>query len=148
MRCILFGHRNAPESVLGTLRDVILSLVREGGECEFFVGNNGNFDYFSQCVLRDAHKSGVPLRYGIVLSFLGERALSGEQGATVFPEGLEQALPKFAISKRNEWLIKNADCAVVYVKNKISNCGKLLEKTLARGIRIIHIENLHIENRQ
>ena len=145
MRCILFGHRNAPESVRRSLAEAICYLKEECGVCDFWVGNNGKFDYFAQCALRDAVRSGMKIRYGIVISSVGERALSGEQEATVFPEGLECTLPKFAISKRNAWLIKNADYAIVYVENQISNCGNLLKKALARGIKIINIVNSSIK---
>ena len=111
----------------------------------FLGGEQRKFDYFAQCALKDALQSGIKMRYSIALSYVGERALSGDQGATVLPEGVECVPPKFAISKRNEWLIKNADYAIVYVENRISNCGKLLEKAAARGIKIINVANLAME---
>ena len=146
MRCILFGHKDAPEAVCTPLAKMISYLAREYGVCDFLVGNNGNYDYFAQCALRDVFQNGEKIRYSIVLSHLFERALSGEQKATVFPEGLECVPPKFAISKRNLWLVKNAEYAIVYVENKISNCGKLLQKALARGIQIINIADFDMKN--
>jgi len=139
MNCILFGHRNAPSSLREPLKAEILKLIDEERINKFYIGNNGDFDYLGQCVLREVACARAGVNFYIVLSFMGETALSGEQGATVFPEGLETAPPKFAIYKRNEWLIKNAACAIVYVESEISNCYRLMCKAARRGVRITNL---------
>lgn len=74
-----------------------------------------------------------------MLSRIDEQAIGGEQEATVFCEGMERALPRFAVSKRNDWLLKNADMLIAYVSHRFSNCEKLLSRARKREIRILNL---------
>ena len=139
MVCTFFGHRDTPDAMREKVKAAILGLLREEQDVEFYVGNNGSFDFVVQDVLSELKRRGFYLRYKIVLSFLGEKALGGEQEATFFPEGLENSLPKFAISRRNEWLIKNANAAIVYFDFQASNSYKWIEKARKRGIKILYL---------
>ena len=78
------------------------------------------------------------ISYVIVLSRPNESALSGDQLNTVFPAEIEGVPPRFAISKRNDFLLKNADIVVCYAHNKFSNSYKLVEKAKRKGIRVIN----------
>ena len=138
MNCTFFGHRDATEDVKKRLKEAILYLVNTEGVRSFMVGNNGNFDYYAQCVLQKIKKEGENISFKIVLSKIDEMALT-DQSQTIFPEGFEKNLPRFAISKRNEWLIKNASFIIAYVKNKYSNSAKLVAKCAKKGLRIINL---------
>ena len=137
MNCIFFGHRDAPCSIKGALKKTILSLLDEGVEC-FYVGNNGQFDFFAQVVLKEISAQ-RDIKYAIVLSRINESAIGGEQEKTLFCEGMESALPRFAVSKRNEWLVKNASVVVAYVTNPYSNSHAWVEKARKRGAKIINL---------
>lgn len=100
----------------------------------FYVGNQGHFDYLVQEVLSE-----MKIDYSIVLSSLNEYIHSNDQDKTIYPEGLEKGLPRFAICRRNEWMIKNSDVAIVYMKYKSSNCAKWVEKAQKRGLCIINL---------
>ena len=103
MICTFFGHKNAPVSIKEILKNEILRLVDEG--CvEFYVGNNGNFDYYVQEILSDISKTRSDVKFSVVISYLNERVMNKIDDLSLFPEGLEKALPRFAINKRNEWL--------------------------------------------
>ena len=43
---------------------------------------------------------------------------------TIYPEGLENVPPQFAIDKRNRWMIEQSDFVVVYVKHAIGGAVK------------------------
>ena len=135
MNCTFFGHKDAPTSIKASIEKAIISLI-DFGIKTFYVGNNGNFDYLVQNVLKELSCI-YDMSYLIVLSRVDEVALSGEQAATLFPEKLDFSIPKFSISKRNEWLIKKCDFAIVYVKNRYSNSYKWLERAQKKGLKII-----------
>ena len=99
----------------------------------FPVGNNGNFDFYAQCLLRELKNEGFKINFSIVLSRLGELSVSKNQSDTIFPEEPENGLPKFAISKRNEWLIKKSSFLITYTKHKFSNSQKWLEQAIKKG---------------
>ena len=138
MICTFFGHKNAPVSVKEALKTEILRLADEG-VVEFYVGNNGNFDYYVQEVLLDISTIRQDIKFSVVISYLNERVMKKMDNLSLFPEGLEKALPKFAISKRNEWLIKNSDIAIVYVKNRFTNSYKIMMKAMKKGVTVINL---------
>lgn len=139
MNCSLFGHRTAPSGLRSALKTSILKLIEEQKVKNFYVGNNGNFDYLAQSVLSEITNTRKDVNYYIVLSQMGESALSGNQEATLLPEGLETAPPKFAMCKRNDWLIRNSDYAIVFVQGEISNCYKLMKKAMRNGLKITNL---------
>lgn len=137
MKCVFLGHREAPDGLKSELKRTILALASDGSE--LFVGNNGGFDALVQSVFLEMANEGCEIKYTIVLSKINELALSGKQKNTVFPEGQEAALPRFAISKRNEWLFKNADIVVTYMKNEASNTYKYVSRAKKKGAKIINL---------
>ena len=139
MVCIFFGHGNVSGAIKAPLENAILYLIEIKGVKKFYVGNNGNFDFWAQTVLKNITKTRQDVHYRIVLSHIDEQALCQEQHATIFPEGLEKALPKYAISKRNHWLIKNSAWVIAYKTNQISNCHKWVEKAKKAGLEIINL---------
>lgn len=139
MTCTFIGHKNCPFSVKKKLECTILELIAKGVN-RFFVGNNGNFDYLVQETLAELIKKGVSVNVSIVLSYINENSISGHQKLTVFPEELANALKKFAISKRNEYLLKNSSILVCYVNNTFSNAYKWTEKARKKGLEIIEIK--------
>ncbi len=138
MICTFFGHKNAPVSVKEALKTEILRLLDEG-VVEFYVGNNGSFDYYVQEILSDISKIRPEMKFSVVISYLNEKVMKKMKNLPLFPEGLEKALPRFAINKRNEWLIKKSDVAIVYVKNTFTNSYKLMVKAIKKGIKVINL---------
>ncbi len=139
MNCIFFGHRDTDSrGVEEKLRSVIRAAISRGLN-SFYVGNNGGFDFLVQRVLKEVAEKNKDVEYRIVLSRIDEMAIGGEQEATVFPEGLEKALPRFAISRRNDWLIKKADMLIAYVTHRFSNSSKLLSRAEKKGIEVINL---------
>lgn len=141
MICTFFGHKDSPYALKEELKNLLLHLINNRGVKKFYVGNNGNFDFLVQVVLKEILSDRDDIDFSIVLSFLGEKALINDQKYTILPEGLELSLPRFAIFKRNEWLLKQANFAVVYVNHHFSNAHKWLEKATAKGIKVINIAN-------
>mgnify|MGYP003304176659 CR=1 FL=1 len=103
------------------------------------MGNNGNFDLLAQAVLLELLKENKGISCRIVLSYLGERALCGHQELTVFPEELAGVMKKFAIVKRNEYLLKKASVVIAYSKHSFSNSYKWIENARKRGLTIINM---------
>ena len=137
MTCGFMGHRDAPNEVK-KIMEAMVDAVIEKGVKDFYVGNNGNFDLYAQQVL-ERRCSKTSLQYYILLSFPFEKALSGMQERTLYTEGLEKTPLKFAIAKRNDYLIKKSDVLIVYQKYSFSNCYKLVERALRAGKIVINL---------
>lgn len=144
MICTFFGHRDTSEKIKVELKAKILKLIENGVKC-FYVGNNGKFDLLVQTILFELQKS-HNIDFKIVLSYINEKSISNNQEYTIFPEELESVPYRFAISKRNEWMIKHSDFVIAYCTNTFSNCHKWLEKAHKNGLTVIKVpseENAH-----
>lgn len=136
MRGTFFGHKNTSDSMKEDLKKAITAFIENEGVMKFYVGNNGNFDFLVQRTLAEIQKEGKDIEFYIVLSFVNESPLIPLQSVTIFPEGLEFVPPKYAISKRNEWMIQNSDFALVYVENAISNSKRWMKRAEAKGLKV------------
>ena len=139
MLCVFFGHRDAPSAVREALRCEIVNLIETEGVREFIVGNNGNFDFLVQEVLKEITEEKPYVSCAVMLSRIDERALCGDQRMTVFPEGLEHTPPRFAIARRNELMLKNASHVIAYVKHTPSDSAKWVQRAEKNGLRVINL---------
>ena len=140
MICTFLGHHDAPSSIKEPLKKVIIELIQNGVD-EFVVGNNGNFDFYVQDIITELQNRGEKINFAIALSRIDEKSITSNQRSTVFPDVLEKCLPRFAISKRNEWMIKKSQIAVVYLTHNFSNTSKWVEKAKKQKLRIINIKD-------
>lgn len=137
MICTFFGHKNSPDSIGKKLKAYIIELINSGVK-KFYVGNNGNFDYLVQSLLKELSAC-FKFEYDIVLSRIDEKTMINDWKFSLFPEELENVPPRFAISRRNEWMIKKSDIAVVYVENSLTNSYKWLERAKKLGLQVFNI---------
>ena len=137
MVCTFFGHRDTSLSIEPILRKRVEELIVQGVE-RFYIGNNGNFDFMARRVLKEMKKAHSHIRYDVVLSSLSELAKCEDTSDTVFPEGLEKSLPRFAVAKRNEWMLARCDIVVAYV-HAPGGAKKYVDAAEKKGKRVINL---------
>ena len=134
--CTFFGHRDCPAAVKPKLRAVLVELIEEHGVDRFYVGRQGAFDGMARSVLRELAEVYPHISYAVVLERLPERRDESDTqdfSDTIFPEGLEFAPPRFAISRRNEWMLKQADFVVTYITHSWGGAAQFAEKACRQG---------------
>lgn len=140
MTCTFFGHRDTPMSVAEKLKGVLTDLI-ESGVDNFLVGTEGGFDgmvYASLCELKGTYPH---INVSRVLAYLPTKAdpLGENAEDTVYPEGLETVPKRFAIAKRNEWLVKQSDTVVCYIERQFGGAAKYTEYARKKGKTIINL---------
>ena len=138
MACCFFGHRDASDSVRGELVSAIEKMIAEG-ERDFFVGNNGAFDRMAQMALHEIAERRGGIECTVVLSSLAELGSVAADLPTMLPEGMEHVPPRFAIDRRNEWLLRHCGSAIVYYRHRFSSCEKWVGRARHRGMYIVEI---------
>ena len=134
--CTFFGHRDAPQGIKPKIRKTILSLI-ERGITLFYVGNQGAFDRMVLCELEKIAKE-KPIRYYQVLAYFpNEKNKIANQ--TILPDGIEQVHPKFAISRRNDWMVEKSEIVVAYVYRSYGGAARYTEKARRKGKEIINL---------
>ena len=147
MTVTFFGHRNTPDSVQPILKKTLIQLIVNEDADTFYVGNEGSFDRMVYGTLKELRKIYPFIEYKVVLAYLTKRKSDDytvEPADTLFPDELLKTPLKFAVSKRNEIMLKLADTVVMYACMP-GNTWNLKAAAEDKGKRII---NLYNENRK
>ena len=140
--CCFFGHREVTHNIRDRLTAIIEKLITEDGVTEFYVGHQGQFDNMVYSVLKELKAKYPQIRYTVVLAYMPDEHIKDVYGNdTLFPDGLETVPRKYAISKRNAWLIQHSGFAVCYVHKITGGAVKFREKAEKRRLQIIDVLN-------
>ena len=135
-----FGHREVTHNIRPKLKAIIEKLITEQNVIEFYVGHQGQFDNMVYSVLKELKAKYPQIRYTVVLAYIPDEHIKEVYGEnTLFPDGMESVPKKFAISKRNDWMIQQSGFAVCYVHKITGGAAKFREKTKKRKLRIIDV---------
>ena len=138
--CCFFGHREVKHNIRDKLTVVIEKLITEENVTEFYVGNQGQFDSMVYSVLKELKANYPHIRYTVVLAYMPDEHIKEVYGEnTLFPDGMESVPKKFAISKRNDWMIQQSRFAVCYVHKITGGAAKFREKAEKKELRIIEV---------
>jgi hypothetical protein len=107
----------------------------------FYVGHQGHFDSMVFHCLKELSPFYPFVSFFTVLAYFptSERKNGADGERDLYPEGLERCLPKFAIQRRNQWMIEHADLVIAYVERPIGGAAKALQYAEQRGIRSINL---------
>ena len=138
--CCFFGHREVTHNIRPKLTAIIEKLITEEGVTEFYVGYQGQFDSMVYSVLKELKSKFPQIRYTVVFAYIPDEHINEVYGEdTLFPNALEIVPKKFAISKRNDWMIQHSGFAVCYVHKVTGGASKFRVKAEKRGIQIIDV---------
>ena len=141
--CFLFGHADAPGTIMPKLEEAIEKCYSKGIS-NFYVGNRGRFDSLATAAVKQAKKKFPGVRLYLLLAYHpAERPQETPEGfdGTYYP--LEEKIPRqFAIVRANEAMLRQADYVICYV-NHAGNTRKLLAIAQKREKQeLIPIENI------
>ncbi len=138
--CTFFGHRDATDEIKPTLRQAIINLIEKEEVLQFYVGAQGRFDGMVQSVLKELAEQ-YPICYEVVLAYPPEpgRHECPDGVPTLLPEGQEIGLLRFAIDRRNRWMIQNSDFVISYTYKSYGGAVKFTELAKQKGLSVISI---------
>lgn len=136
MTCTFFGHRDCPKDIEQSLRCAIIDLIEKKEVNKFYVGNQGNFDSMVYRTLKNLSKK-YTLEYDVVLAYLPHR--HNHYDKTIFPEGIENVPPRFAINHRNKWMIDHSDFVITYVRYSLGGAAKFKELAIKQNKIVINL---------
>lgn len=139
--CTFFGHRECPLSVKPKLQAMLIELIEKHGVEQFYVGQQGSFDVIVRAVLGELAERYPSVCYYVVLERLPiERGeVTRLPANTIFPEGLEVVPPRWAISRRNEWMLMHSDYVVTYITHDWGGAARFAVRAVRKGKRVINV---------
>ena len=142
--CTFFGHKDTPPAVSVPLKQTIIKLIEQENVTCFYVGNQGKYDSMVARTLKEIKVNYPHIKLAIVLAYMPDKKdkTSWDYADTIYPEGLEKTPPRFAIDKRNEWMLKHSDYVVSYVEHRIGGAAKFTERAIKRGKKVINLASI------
>lgn len=109
------GHAEVqePDTVRSWLQETVESLVLCGADT-FYLGGYGGFDHMAAAVVREQKLKHPQIRSLLVLPYLDRKAEDTGYDGTVYPP-LETIPRRYAIARRNKYMVDWADVVVAYV---------------------------------
>ena len=138
--CTFFGHQDCPNTIKLKLQETLVDLIENHGVDMFYVGNQGRFDAIVRDVLQDLQREYPDIRYAVVLAYMpGKQSEYDDYSDTMLPEGIESVHPRYAISWRNNWMLKQSDYVVTYITHSWGGAYQSVQEANTHGKIIIRL---------
>lgn len=142
-RCTFFGHRECPDSIKIQLRAVLIDLLTNHDIDMFYVGNQGRFDAIVRGILRELKIEYQQINYAVVLAYMpGKQTEYDDFPDTMIPEGIESVHPRYAISWRNNWMLRQSDYVVTYITHSWGGAAQYAAKAARQGKNVINLADI------
>lgn len=136
------------EKVRMKLYEVIEEL-RQRGTNTFYLGGYGRFDSLAAVAVRQSKKKHPHIESVFITPYLNTSRPTELYDTVIYPP-LEKVPLRYAISKRNQWMIRQSDVVVAYVDYTWGNSYQMLTYAIKKGKEIIDINKktpeLHIRS--
>lgn len=140
--CTFFGHRECYGLDSSVLRDAVEKLIVQGVDT-FYVGNQGQFDSAVYSCLKQLRKVYLHIRVCVVLAYLPAETAEGQDLAdTMYPE--IEGHPKFAIERRNRWMLQSSDYCICYINHTWGGAYKFARLAKRCCKEVINIGNAEL----
>lgn len=140
-----FGHSNClfNDDIKKQLKNILLDEIIKNPTCKFYLGGYGDFDGLCLRTLRELKHDFPTIEIIFITPYLDKNYSKLELAKyyyddVIFPP-IESVPRKFAILKRNEWMVEQADLVIAYVKYSWGGAAKALEYSKRKKKRIINI---------
>lgn len=138
--CTFFGHRESPKSIKPKLREVLVDLITNRDVDLFYVGHQGQFDTYVHSELKKIKQEYPQINYAVVLAYMpGKRTEYDDYSDTMLPEGIESVHPRYAISWRNKWMLKQSDYVVTYITHSWGGAAQYASKAVKAKKCVINL---------
>lgn len=129
------------------LPDRVLAAITEiaaGKDVTFYIGACGTFDGIARACCRKYKERHPSARVIFVTPYLDEKYLKArdhlvrEFDETIYPP-IEKTPRRFAIIKRNEWMVKQADYVIAFVRFGWGGAARMLRYAMAHHVPFLNL---------
>lgn len=127
------GHRQIfDQNTVSKWLDLILPSLIEGGVTTFYLGGYGTFDRLAVAAVRRQKTVYPSIEAVLVLPYLDRNMDVSDYDRTTYPP-LEKVPPRFAIIKRNQWMVEQSDVVISAVTHGQGGAAKTLDHARRKG---------------
>ena len=143
------GHSNFSfdNTVKEKLRELLLQEIRKNPARKFYLGGYGDFDSLCLNILKEIKADFPAIELLFIKPYLNDN-YSKLETAKLYYDGiiyppLENVPRQFCISKRNEWMVNEADFLIAFVKYSWGGAAKTLEYAKRKKVGFFNLAELH-----
>lgn len=126
MNVTFCGHSELPqEEIVSAWLDMILPPLIDQGANTFYLGGYGNFDSMAAAAVRRQKRRYPHIEAVLVLPYLDCPPDASGYDRTTYPP-LEEVPRRFAIVKRNQWMVDASDVIICCVTHDWGGAAKTL----------------------
>ena len=135
-----FGNEELKERMMGEL----LALAGQTETLFCYNGGYGGFDRFAAHCVKEAKKTAANIRNILVIPYLTVsvqaqlKECDGYFDEVIYP-ALENVPPKYAIIRRNEWMVDKADLLLAYITYGWGGAARTYRYAKRKGIPIVNL---------
>lgn len=145
MICTFFGHRDCYELEGKVLERAIEELIAKGVK-QFYAGNQGHFDSMVFSCMTALKEKYPYISFSVVLAYMPTQKGKDNiySGCSVYPEGIESGAARFAIERRNRWMIERATYCLCYINHTWGGAYKFVCQAKRRGVTVINLGSAEV----
>ena len=138
--CTFLGHRECYGLSDKVLYGAVEALIGQGVKT-FYVGHQGGFDSMAYGCLKRLQKKYTQIRICVVLAYIpANKETYFDMSDTMYPE--IEGHPKFAIERRNRWMLENSQCCICYITHTWGGAYKFVCMAKRRGLTVINLGSI------
>lgn len=142
------GHSSVSqgEKLCELVKEQIIKNANADDSITFYLGGYGDFDEICARACRELKRAYKSIELVYVMPYITaseqekvkEMIEYGLYDSSIYPP-IETVPPKFAITKRNEWMVSNADLIIAFVKHNYGGAYKTLTWAKRKNKKIINL---------
>ena len=142
------GHSNFSfdNTVKEKLKELLLQEIRKNPACKFYLGGYGDFDSLCLNILKEIKIQFPNIELLFITPYLDNNYSKLETAKLYYDDiiypPLENVPRRFCISKRNEWMVDEADFVIAFVKYSWGGAAKTLEYAKRKKVEFFNLADL------
>ena len=143
------GHSNYSfdDTVKEKLRGLLLQNIRKNPTCKFYLGGYGNFDSLCLSILKELKADFPNIELLFITPYLNKEYSKLETAKLYYDDiiypSLESVPPRFCISRRNKWMVDEANLVIAFVKYSWGGAAKTLEYAKRKKVPFYNLVEFH-----
>ena len=131
------GDETYPDEIRKKLNDTIEELILHGAD-EFLLGGYGKFDQMAATAVKSLKKKYSYIKSILVVRYINRGFDKELYDYSEYPP-LENTPKRFAILKRNEYMVNRSDIIIAYISHNWGGAAKTFDYALRKKKKMINL---------
>ena len=115
-----------------------IEAMAKNGESSFLLGGYGNFDLIAASAIKAIKEKYSNVKSILVLAYLDQKYNEDLYDETIYPD-IENVPRRYAIVKRNQWMIDKSDVVISYLEHSWGGAAKTFDYAMKKKKTVINV---------